>query len=136
MSISIIRSELTTKLNAWATAQSPVIKLALEGESFVKPVDKASFLEVFILPAATIDTSVDGLNKREIGIFQVNCWTWDNGQGAGKSDRLAQSIVDLFPIVPKLSVVSVERTPSVSQPIFEDGWRIIPVTIQYRYESR
>lgn len=136
MSTQIIRSELTKRLNTWAEAQVPPVTLSLEGEAFDKPADKSPWLQVFLLPAPTVNPTVDGLNKREIGIFQVNCWVWDDGGGAGKSDRLVQNVVDLFPIIPKFSDVSVERTPSISRPLGEDGWRVTPISISYRYESR
>lgn len=137
MSTTTIRSELTKRLQAWADAQSPVVQISHEGEAFTKPTDGSSFLQAFVLPAITVNPTLSGRQVREVGIFQVNCWVKEGGalQGAGRSDRLAQSIIDLFPIVPKFSVVSVERTPYTSPPILQDGYRVTPVTIQYRLET-
>lgn len=135
MSLDTIRSVFDTRLVDWADAQVPPITVVIEGEAFDKPIDKQPFLQTFILPALTSNPSVSGEHIREIGIYQVNCWTYDDGRGTGDSEKLSKEVIRLFPVIPKFSNVSVERTPSISQPIPEDGWRVVPVTIQYRYES-
>lgn len=136
MSISIVRAALETRLKTWADAQSPPIKIAFESVTFSKPADGSPYLHCFLLPNTTINRQTDGLSKTLMGLFQVNVWT-QAGQGTGTADALAESIVNLFPVIPKFSAVSVEQTPYVNrrQPDGGTGWDITPVLIKYRYES-
>ena len=131
MSNQKIRSELEQKLQAW-NVDHPEVDIVLEGESYIKADN--SFLETFLLPNVTRDVTVDGKRQRYVGIFQINIWVKDN-VGTGPADRLADSLIAYFPIVPKTGRVSVEKTPWAAKPILEDGWRVVPLTIQYRYES-
>lgn len=134
MSNKIIRAELETRLKAWADAQVPKIPVAFEGVSFTKPTS-GPFIECFLLPSATLDSNVSATRKTRLGIFHVNVWA-QSGKGMGQVESLAQSIVELFPILPKTGTVSIERTPFAGD--HQDdiaGWLIIPVTIQYRHES-
>lgn len=131
MSNLAIRSELEQKLQAWGI-ENPDVDVVLEGESYIK-ADKP-FLESFLIPAPTRDVTVDGKRQRYLGLFQINVWIKDN-LGTGLADRIVDSLVAYFPIVPKTGRVSVEKTPSASRYILEDGYRVTPITIQYRYES-
>jgi hypothetical protein len=133
MSIQVIRAYFETRLKTFADSQSPAVPISFENLAFTKPTS-GNFLECFLLPNQTINPTVDGLRKREIGIFQVNCWT-RQGAGSGDGMSLAQSIVDLFPLIPK-GVVSVEKTPSIEKSLLDpSGWYITPVTVEYRLES-
>lgn len=139
MSQSIIRKELQTRLKAWADSHVPPLPVALEGVEFKKPNEDSSlpknpFVECFLMPTATLDPTVDGKRRREVGLFQVNIW-YPDGRGTGAIEACAESLVDAFPVVPKVGDVSVERTPSLARSYAENDWRVIPVTIQYRYES-
>lgn len=134
MSNKIIRAELETRLKVWADAQTPKIPVAFEGVTFTKPTDGV-YLATFLLPTETIDVDVSATRKRRIGIFQINCWA-RAGKGMGQVETLAQNIIDLFPIIPKVGTVSVERTPYANDAIPDDsGWMIVPVTVEYRHES-
>lgn len=128
-----IRSELETRIKNWAAAQSPALTVAYENVPYSKPADKTPFVECYIAPLETIDVTVDGTRQRNIGIFYVNVWTPD-GKGSGQSDRIVSSLVAAFPIVPKTGSVSIEKTPSAKQPLYTDGWRVVQVSIKYRYE--
>lgn len=127
-----IRSELETRLKTWADAQSPKIPIAFEGVPFTKPPG-TPFLQAYLMPAVTINPTVDGIRSREVGIFQVNCWVAD-GKGSAEAEALARNIINLFPLVPKTGTVSIEKTPSMASPLIDDGWRVVPVTITYRQE--
>lgn len=134
MSNKIIRAELETRLKMWAASQPTKIPVAYEGVAFTKPTD-GMYLETFLLPTDVIDSDLAATRKRYIGIFQVNCWA-KSGKGMGQVEQLAQNIIDLFPILPKTGAVSIERTPYAEGSILDDtGWIIVPVTIEYRYES-
>lgn len=134
MSNSIIRAELETRLKAWADAQTPKVPIAFENVPFVKPLDGV-YLEAFLVPNITLDVAVDGSRQRHLGIFQVNCWA-KSGKGMRQVEKLAQDVIDLFPLLPKVGVVSVDRTPVAESRLMDSaGWVIVPVTIPYRYEA-
>lgn len=127
-----VRSELTVRLVALATTLS--LPLCTEGKSFTKPAGNAPFLEMFILPTATLDVTVDGARQRLVGVMQINVWT-PSGYGTMASDDIVQAIVTAFPRVPMQGTVSIESTPSAKQAIIDpSGYRIVPVLIPYRQE--
>jgi len=134
MSNDVIRAELETRLFDWAQAQNPKVPIAFESAPFTKP-ETGVFLEAFLIPNVTIDADVAATRKRLVGIFQVNCWA-RSGKGMGEVDRLAASVIDAFPVVPKSGEVSIEQTPYADKSLSDNsGWVIVPVTIMYRYES-
>jgi len=129
-----IRSELETRLKALADAQVPPVLIAFEDLSFTKPTD-APFFECVIVPAATVNVTVDGNRIRELGVMQVNVW-YPSGKGAGKGEALANKVIAHFPVVPISGTVVITQTPFKSRAIKdESGWRIVPVTINYRQEG-
>jgi hypothetical protein len=134
MSNKIIRAELETRLKTWAGSQPTKIPVAYEGVAFTKPTD-GTYLEAFLLPSDVIDVDVAATRKRYIGIFHINCWA-RSGKGMGQVEQLAQSIIELFPVLPKTGLVSIESTPYAEKAILDDsGWLVVPVTVEYRYES-
>jgi hypothetical protein len=136
MSLEVIRAELETKVKAWADAQTPPIPVAFENVGYTKPADgQTPFLETFTIPNTTMNKEVSGSRKTYLGIFQVNCWAPKNA-GTNPVNTLAQSIIDLFPLVPKTGSVSIEQTPSAGRLTMDDSnWVIRPVMIRYRYEA-
>lgn len=135
MSNSVIRAELDGRLKAWASAQTPKVPVAFEGLAFTKPTDGV-FLESFLLPAATFNTDITASKERRIGVYQVNCWAKNTGRGMKVVEQLAQNVANLFPVVPKTGVVSIEQPPHVEDSILDpSGWIIVPVVIRYRHES-
>ena len=134
MSNSIIRAVLETRLKAWADAQVPKIPVAFEGASFNKQ-SSGGFLQPIILPNGTINNDLSGKRKTHFGIFEVRCW-YPSGSGMGQAEKLSNSIINLFPLLPKTGSVSVENTPYTEKPqIEESGWIVVPVLIFYRYEG-
>lgn len=130
MTTQSVRPELEQRLKTWADNNG--VRVAWEGVQFNKPTS-GIFLQPVLLQGTTINPTVDGTRQREVGIFQVNVWGFD-GKGAGETETTARSIVELFPILPKVGTVSIEKTPSIGAPIIESGWRVVPVTILYRRE--
>lgn len=134
MSNAKIRAELETRLKTWADAQSPQIPIAFQNVAFTKPAN-GPYLEPFLMPNATLNRTVDGKRKTYIGLFQINCWA-QSGTGMGAVEALAQSVVNLFPMLPKTGAVSIEKTPEAAHPLPDDtGWVIVPVTVEYRMET-
>ena len=134
MSNSIIRAELEARLKTWADAQTPKLLVAFQNAPFSKPT-AGIWLEAFLLPNRTLHKEVSGARKTYHGLFQINCWA-PTGNGMGAVERVAQSLVDLYPMLPKTGNVSIEDTPSQDNPLWDtSGWVIVPVTIKYRMES-
>lgn len=134
MSNAIVRAAFETRLKAWADAQNPKVPISFQNAPFTKPTS-TPWVECFLVPNDTLNTTLDAKRKTLYGVFQVNCWV-QQGRGMGQGDALAQAIVDLFPVVPKTSPVSVEGTPIVRSAVPDQtGWMIVPVLIRYRYES-
>ena len=134
MSNSIIRAALETRLKAWADAQVPKIPFAAEGASFTKP-SSGGFLQPTLLPNGTVNNDLSGTRKTYIGIFDVRCW-YPSGRGMGEVEKMSNSIINLFPLIPKTGGVSIENTPYAEHPELDtSGWIIVPVMIMYRYEA-
>lgn len=134
MSNSVIRAELETRLKAWADAQNPAVPIAFQGVAFTKPTT-GPYMEAYLIPGPTLNKELSGARKTYIGLFQVNCCV-PSGKGAGPAEALAASVVDLFPMLPKTGLVSIDQTPSAERPIPDNaGWLIVPVTIKYRMEA-
>lgn len=135
MSNTIIRASFETRLKNWADAQTPKVPVAFESVNFTKPADGTPFVECFLVPNVTMNPTIDGHRTRRYGVFQVNCWA-QQGKGMKSVETLAEAIVSLFPLIPKVGAVSVEETPTVKPRIPDgSGWVIVPVTIKYRFEE-
>lgn len=132
--MTTIRQELETRITALANAQVPPLKVAYEDVAF-DPSALQSFLEVTIVPAATVNVTVNGNRIREFGVMQVNVWC-KTGKGAGVGESIADKIIAAFPVVPEIGTVCITSNPYKSRAIKdESGWRIVPVTINYRREG-
>lgn len=128
-----IRLELQKKLTDWAKAQSPIIPVSIENIPFVKPAN-GPYLQIIFLSSSVVNPFLDGTYQRETGIMQVNVCV-PEGIGTKVESDIANSIRNLFPVIPKTGAVSIERPAQVSMAIVrDDGFRVIPVSISYRQE--
>ena len=125
---------LETKLKTWADAQVPVIPIAFEGASFAKPAT-GLYMEPLLVPNITLNNEISGQRRTYLGIFEIKVWG-RSGRGMGAVEQLLASLTALFPLVPKVGVVSIEKTPYSVHPQYDDaGWIIAPLLIHYRYEG-
>lgn len=132
MSNTLIRATLEARLKTWAQAQN--VPVAWENVGFTKPAS-SMFVEPFFVPAVTFNTDVAGARATYIGFFQVNCWA-PTGTDMIAVTNLTDSLIDAFPMLPKVGAISIESTPSAKKPIEDEaGWVIVPVLIKYRYEA-
>ena len=132
-----IRSEVEAKVKAWAAAQSPAIPIAYENVTFTKPSptdDNSRFIELYIIPATTVNQTVNAARKTLTGLIQFNIYTVA-GVGTKKSEELAQALIDLFPVVPKTGSVSIEQTGSIMNTLYDAQWLVTPVRFRYRQEN-
>lgn len=134
MSNSIVRQALETRLATWASAQSPSIPVAYENAIFEKPTD-STWLESILIPNTTNNRETTALHQTYIGLFQVNVWS-RKGEGLHDAQVVAESISSLFPVMPKIGSVSIDKPPHVGRPILDDsGWVALPILMSYRYEA-
>lgn len=133
MSNAIIAAFFETRIKTFAATESTTLTVAYEDVPFTPP-ERGAYLEIFLLPANTINCTVDGIRNRYLGIFQVNIYT-KAGTGRKTSEILEKKIIDLFPVVPK-GTVSIEQTPSAYR-IHQElaGWKCTAISINYRYEA-
>ena len=127
-----LRKEIEDKVATWAGSKNPVIKIAYENVAFTKP--DSTFVELYIIPATTVNNTVDSKRVTLLGLIQFNIYS-KSGEGAKKSEMLAQEIIDLFPVYPKTGTVSIEQTGSIERPLYDAQWRVLPVRIRYRQET-
>jgi len=63
-----IRLEVEAKVKAWAAAQSPAIPIAYENMPYTKT--DATFIELYIIPATTVNQTVSASRKTLTGLIQ------------------------------------------------------------------
>lgn len=129
-----VRSDLETRLQTWADAQSPKIKIAWEGKAFTKP-STGVFLQAVVMRAKSRNSNLGGIDYREHGLWQISVWGLD-GKGSAETEDIAQDLVNLFPVVPKFAQTSIEQVGSISQADIIDGWRVVHITFPYRKEAQ
>jgi hypothetical protein len=132
MSQYTIRQEIESKLKSWADSQYPKLPIAFENVSFEKPT--SDWLELVFMPSVTINPTVAASRATLYGMFQINIYTKQD-TGTKRSEQLAESIIKLFPVVPKTGTVSIEQTGSVMNPLYDSQWRILPLRFRYRQEQ-
>lgn len=132
MTQQTVRQEIESKLKEWAAAKYPTLPIAFENVSFTKP--DGDWIQIVFIPATTVNNNVAASRATLYGLFQINIYT-KNDTGTKKSEMLAQSLIDLFPVVPKVGTVSIEQTGSIMNPMYDAQWRVTPVRFRYRQEN-
>lgn len=125
-----LRKEIEDKVALWAISKN--IKIAYENVPFTKP--DSTFVELYIIPATTVNPTVDAKRATQYGLIQFNIYC-KAGEGTKKSEDLAQELIQLFPVVPKSGTVSIEQTGSIMAPLYDAQWRVLPVRFRYRQEN-
>jgi hypothetical protein len=128
-----VRSEIETRLNDWAKAQVPPIPVAFQNVKFTKPLS-GSYLELYFLGDNSMNRDLAASGVRTYGMFQVNCFAPVN-TGMAQVEALAQSVKDLFPVLPKTGTVSIESPPNASGSYEADTFVCVPVRVSYRVET-
>ncbi len=128
-----VRSEIENKLVIFAAEQQPPIPIAFEGVDFTKPID-GKYLELFMLANVSINKNVSASGKRTTGMFQINCYT-PVGFGMAEVEALRDAVIELYPVVPKIGIVSIEAPLNSAMGFEVDTSICIPVTGKYRVET-
>ena len=126
-----LRKEIEDKVAAWAATKS--IPIAYENVTFVKP--STTFVELYIIPATTVNHTVAAKRATLYGIVQFNIYC-KSGEGTKKSEDIAQELIDLFPVVPKVGTVSIAQTGKIMNSFYDSQWRVLPVSFRYRQEQQ
>ena len=132
MGISSLRIEVENKIKTWANSKNPVIPISYESVPFTKP--DTTWIEVFIIPAMTDNTTLSTQRKTLKGIIQINLYTKD-GVGTKLSETLAEEIINILPATTKSSNLSIEKTGYIMSPVKDAQWRVTPIRFEYRQES-
>lgn len=126
-----VRSEVEVKLTEFAASRN--IPLAYEGFDFTKP-DTGEWLEMYFLDNHTKNRSVAVDQYTVTGMFQVDC-CGELGVGMGVVEALARDVAALFPVLPKVGIVSIEKTPNAGRGRIREDHVYAPVTVSYRTEN-
>lgn len=127
-----LRKEIEDKVSNWAANQTPPLQIAYENVAFTKPA--TPFVELYIIPAVTVNPTVDTKRTTLIGYIHFNIYC-PSGKGTKQSEDIAQALINLFPVYPKTGTVSIENIGYVMSPLYDAQWRVLPVRIKYRQEN-
>ncbi len=128
-----IRSEIESKLAGFANTQIPPIPVALENRKFTKPTT-GYYFEVVLLDSLPMNANLGALSTRLWGKFQINLYG-PLGGGTGEIETLAHQVVNLYPVIPKIGIVSIEKPLNAGQGIVVDNFYCVPITGSYRVEQ-
>lgn len=136
MSLPLIRSLLETRLKAWAAAHVPPLAIAWQNVAFTPPA--GMYLRSFILPGQTDSLDLSGEHSAYVGVHQVSV-VCPAGVGQGAGERLAQEIVDLYPLNLPLTrdgfEVKVFTKPFTGSAIPDEDVYVLPVSYSYRADT-
>lgn len=128
--MTTVRSEVETVLAAFADSKS--LPVAFENVEFTRP-DEGGWLEIHFLAEASAARGLDASGRTAYGMFQVSVYM-PQGTGMRAVSELAREVADLFPVVPKMDVTSIEAPASISGSLIVDEYVCVPVTLRYRAE--
>lgn len=133
MSTKAIRALLEARVNAWAAAHSPVLKVAFENVTFTKPAS-GIYLRTFTLPNPTDSRYLEATDRVYMGVFQVSIVAPIN-TGPGAAESLVAELEALFPLNLELTstlrvitTTPVSAAPAIQEP---DAY-VVPVSFSYR----
>jgi hypothetical protein len=133
MSKKAIRALLEGRLATWAAAHSPVLPIAFENVTFVKPAT-GTYLRAFTMPNPTDSRYMEATDRVYMGVFQVSIVAPIN-TGPGAAESLVAELEALFPLNLDLTstlkvttITPVSAAPAIQEP---DAY-VIPVSFSYR----
>lgn len=124
-----IKSEIEARLVEFGLTNK--IPVAFEAVNFTKPVGE--WIELIYLSPNKMHRNV-AAQVRETGMFQVNVYT-KLGFGTGRSTELVEEVSALFPVLPKVGLVSIEQPPNAARGYPDENHWCVPVTVRYRAEN-
>jgi hypothetical protein len=126
-----IRSELEAPLVQYGIQKN--IPVALENKKFTKP-STGSYLEILLLSTHSINRDVAAKGVRTYGKAQINVYS-ELGTGMGLLESLADEVKNLYPVIPKLGIVSIEKPCDEGDTYVSGNFMCLPITVSYRVET-
>lgn len=137
MSHATIRKIYEARLQAWAAARVPSLRIAYQGVKF-DPQTGETYLAAFTLPASVDSQDLQGAHRLYLGIFQVSIVV-PAGKGAGAAEAIADELAALFPLNLRLTrdgMTVMVYTPVEPGPgIPEANTYTVPVSFRYRSDT-
>ncbi|WP_426287546.1 phage tail terminator-like protein [Luteibacter sp. E-22] len=137
MSNKLVRRAIETRLAAWAAARTPALRIAFEDVPFT-PANGETYLEVFMLPAATGSDDLAGVHRVYRGVYQINVVT-PSGVGPGPAEAIADELTALFPLNLRMAVggftAQVVTPATVAKGEPDPPTYTQPVSFQYRADT-
>lgn len=137
MSNKLIRQLFETRLNTWAKARNPVLRVAFQDVPFT-PASGETYLRCFLLPATTSSEDLQGVHKAYRGTWQVSI-VKPAGGGLGAAGGIEDELAALFPNNLQLTSGAFKvyvRTPMSAAPALVDSLNTtIPVSLSYRADT-
>lgn len=127
-----IRSEIETRLGQFAASQNPPIPVALENSKFTKPTN-GPYISIYLLAKKSINRDVAAQGIRTYGKAQINVYAPLN-DGMGKLESIVSDVKNLYPVLPKIGTVSIEKPCDEADAFVVDNFICIPITVSYRVE--
>lgn len=128
-----IRSELEVRLSQFASSQTPAIPVSYENSKFTKP-KSGPYLEIMLLKSTALNRQLSAQGKRIYGKAQINVYA-PLGTGMAFLEDLVNKVVNLYPVVPKVGIVSIEKPCDEGSSYILDNFICIPITVSYRVEQ-
>lgn len=137
MSNKLIRQLYETRLNNWAKARTPALRVAFEDVAFT-PNSGETYLSCFLLPATTDSEDLEGAHKVYRGTLQVSI-VKPRGGGLATASGIEDELVALFPNNLKLTSgafsVFVRSPLSAAPPIIDTPNTTLPLSCSYRADT-
>lgn len=125
-----VRIEVESILAAYAATKN--LPVAYENVEFSQPED-GGWLELHFIADDSVVRGLDASGRTDIGMFQISIYV-PQGEGMGAVSALAREIANLYPMVPKVGLTSIEAPAKISTGIIVDQYVCVPVTLRYRAE--
>lgn len=137
MSNKLIRQLFEARLNTWAKARNPVLRVAFQDVAFT-PNSGETYLRCFLLPATTDSNDLQGVHRAYRGIWQVSI-VKPVGGGLGSAGGIEDELAALFPNNLQLTSGTFKvfvRTPISAAPALIDSLNTtVPVSCSYRADT-
>lgn len=137
MSNTLIRQLFESRLNTWAKARNPVLRVEFQDVAFT-PAAGETYLRCFLLPATTSSEDLQGVHKAYRGVWQVSI-VKPAGGGLGAAGGIEDELVALFPNNLQLTSgafkVFVRSPMSAATPLVDALNTTIPVSCAYRGDT-
>lgn len=128
--MTTVRIEVESKLAAYAASKN--IPVAYENVEFSQP-EIGGWLELHFIGDDSIVRGLDASGRTDIGMFQISVYV-PEGEGMGGVSALAREIANLYPMIPKVGLTSIEAPAKIGSGIIVEKYVCVPITLRYRAE--